>query len=55
VKLKQYKLPGSNQIPAELVQAGSEILLSMNHKLINSIWSKEELPDQWKGSIIVYK
>jgi hypothetical protein len=23
------------------------------HKLINSIWSKEELPDQWKESIIV--
>jgi hypothetical protein len=23
------------------------------HKLINSIWNKEELPDQWKESIIV--
>jgi hypothetical protein len=23
------------------------------HKLINSVWSKEELPDQWKESIIV--
>jgi hypothetical protein len=23
------------------------------HKLINSIWNKEELPDQWKKSIIV--
>jgi hypothetical protein len=22
-------------------------------KLINSIWDKEELPEQWKGSIIV--
>jgi hypothetical protein len=25
-KLKRYKLPCSNQIPAELIQAGSEIL-----------------------------
>jgi hypothetical protein len=28
-------------------------LQSEIHKHINSIWSKEELPDQWKESIIV--
>jgi hypothetical protein len=27
--------------------------VSAIHKLINSVWSKEELPDQWKESIIV--
>jgi hypothetical protein len=27
--------------------------MSAIHKLINSIWSKEELPDQWKESVIV--
>jgi hypothetical protein len=27
--------------------------VSVIHKLINSIWNKEELPDQWKESIIV--
>jgi hypothetical protein len=53
VKLKKYKSPGSDQIPAELIQAGGEILLSAIHKLINSVWNKEELPDQWKESIIV--
>jgi hypothetical protein len=52
-KLKNYKLPGTDQIPAELIQAGSEILLFAIHKLINSVWNKEELPDQWKESIIV--
>jgi hypothetical protein len=51
-KLKKYKSPGSDQIPAEVIQAGSEILLSEIHKLINSVWNKEELPDQWKESII---
>jgi hypothetical protein len=35
VKLKKYKSPGSDQIPAELIQAGEEILLSAIHKLIN--------------------
>jgi hypothetical protein len=52
-KLKKYKSPGSDQILAELIQAGGEILLSAIHKLINSVWNKEELPDQWKESIIV--
>jgi hypothetical protein len=52
-KLKKYKSPGSDEIPAELIQAGGELLLSAAHKLINSVWNKEELPDQWKESIIV--
>jgi hypothetical protein len=29
------------------------MLLSVIHKLMNSAWNKEELPDQWKESIIV--
>jgi hypothetical protein len=52
-KFKKYKSPGSDQIPAELIQAGGEMLLSAIHKLINSIWNKEKLPDQWKESINV--
>jgi hypothetical protein len=52
-KLKKYKSPGSDEIPAELIQAGGEILLSAVHKLINSVWNKEELPYQWRESIIV--
>jgi hypothetical protein len=52
-KLKKYKSPGSDQILADLIQAGGEILLSAIHKLINSVWNKKELPDQWNESIIV--
>jgi hypothetical protein len=51
-KLKKYKLPGSDQIPAEIIQAGGEILLSVIHNLINSISNKEQLLDKWKESII---
>jgi hypothetical protein len=36
-KLKKYKSPGSDEIPAELIQAGGEILLSEIHKLSNSV------------------
>jgi hypothetical protein len=35
-----------------MIQAGGETLLSAIHKLIKSIWNKEELPDLWKESII---
>jgi hypothetical protein len=52
-KLKRYKSPGVDQIPAELIQAVGETLHSEIHKLIKLIWTKEELPHQWKKSIVV--
>jgi hypothetical protein len=52
-KLKKYKSPGSIQNLVELIQAGGEKLVFVIHKLINSIWNKEDLPDQWKESVIV--
>jgi hypothetical protein len=51
--VQQYKSPDNNIIPAELFQAGEETLRSGMHTLVNSILDKEELPDQWKESIIV--
>jgi hypothetical protein len=42
-KLRKYKSPGNDQIPAELIQAGGEVLLSAIHKIINSIWNKKEI------------
>jgi hypothetical protein len=52
-KLKKYKSVYSVRIQAELIQAGGETLLSEIHKLINSVWNKEELLYQWKESFIV--
>jgi hypothetical protein len=52
-ELKNYRSPCSDQILAGLIQAGSERLVSVIHKLINSIWNKKELPAQWKESIII--
>jgi hypothetical protein len=40
--LKRYKSPGIEQIPAELIQAGSKILCSYFHILMKSILEKEE-------------
>ena len=50
-KLKSHKSPGIDQILAELIK-GRTICLEI-HKLITSIWKKEELPEEWKESIIV--
>jgi hypothetical protein len=52
-RLKKLKSLGNDQIPAELIQVGEETLRSEIHKHINSVWNKEELPDQWKDSIII--
>jgi hypothetical protein len=38
-KLERYKLQGSDQILAELIQAGGETLWSEIHRLSNSIWN----------------
>jgi hypothetical protein len=43
-RLNIYKSPGSDQILAELIQAGYNTLRSEFHKLINCIWEKNELP-----------
>jgi sorting nexin-29 len=36
-----------------MIQAGTEVLRSEIHKLMNSIGNEEALPEQWKESIIL--
>jgi len=36
-----------------LIKAGGRTIHDEIHKLIISIWNKEELPDEWKESIVV--
>jgi len=36
-----------------LIKAGGRTIRSEIHKLINSIWNKEELPEEWNESVIV--
>jgi len=52
-KLKSHKSPGSDQIPTDMIQAGGRTIRYEIHKLIIAIWNKEELPEEWKESIIV--
>ena len=52
-KLKSYKSPGIDQIPVEFIKAGGRTIHCEIHKLIISIWNKEELPEEWKEPIIL--
>ena len=47
-KLKRHKSLGIDQIPADLIKAGSRTLHSEIQKLLNSVWKKEEMPEEWK-------
>ena len=51
-KMKSHKSPGIDQIAAELIQAGGRTIRCAIYKLIISIWNKEEMPEEWKESII---
>ena len=51
-KLKRHK-PGTDHIPAELIKAGERTFRSEVVQLINSIWNKEELPEELKVLITV--
>jgi hypothetical protein len=49
-KLKSYKLPGADQIPAELIKAGGKHYILRSTNLLS--WNKE-LPHQWKEPIVI--
>jgi hypothetical protein len=51
--LKRNKSPGIDQIQAELIKAKGRTIRSKIHELINSIWNKKELPEEWKESATV--
>ena len=50
-KLKRHKSPSICRIPAELIKTGGRKIRSENNQLINSNWNKEELHEEWQGSI----
>jgi hypothetical protein len=47
-RLKSHKSPDAYQILAELIKKGGRNFCIEIHKLINSIWNKEELSEEWK-------
>ena len=51
-KLRNYKAPGTDNIPAELFKNGGNELVKHLHTIIKEIWQKEKMPTEWNVSII---
>jgi len=47
-RLEGHKSPSIFQIPAELIKAESRTIRYEIQNFINSIWNKEEFPEEWK-------
>jgi hypothetical protein len=57
LKLRNFKATGTDNIPGELFKHGGNALCMEMHELIMRIWNVEELPEEWKVSILcpIYK
>jgi hypothetical protein len=45
-KIKRHKSPCIDPIPADLTKAGSRTIRTEIHKLVNSVWNMEGLPEE---------
>lgn len=51
--LNNWKAPGADGIPAELLKYGDEVLHKNTHELCLAIWKEERLPEEGNKSIII--
>ena len=51
--LKKGKSAGVNNIPAELVQAGGEDVITTLTTICNKIWQTGEWPTPWTQSLVI--
>jgi hypothetical protein len=52
-QLKNNKAAGADEITAEALKAGGDLLAQRLHSLITLIWQSESIPMTWKHAIIV--
>jgi hypothetical protein len=52
-KLKTNKVPGEDDIIAELIKNANRELKKRLYALICKIWKEEKMPDDWKVGLIV--
>ena len=51
--LKNGKAAGTDNIPAEALKEGGAEIVDHLHKLLSLIWTKEEIPTDWKKGLLV--
>ncbi|KAK6015663.1 hypothetical protein OSTOST_18884 [Ostertagia ostertagi] len=53
MSLKNRKAAGVDNVTAEAIKAGGEVLVQRLHRLMCRVWQTEVVPTTWKRSIIV--
>ena len=51
--LKNGKAAGPDGIPAELLKYGGQAMVDVMHKLIQQIWDKDEIPEEWGRAAVI--
>ena len=51
--LKNAKAPGVDNIPPEASKEGGPCTVEALHRILNFVWEKEEIPDDWKRGLLV--
>lgn len=52
-KQKNGKSPGENEINAELIKYGGDLVTEQVHQLIEKIWQQETMPESWETSVLI--
>lgn len=50
--MKNNKAPGEDNITAELIKYGGDILHSKMHQLMLRIWQEEQMPEEWRVALL---
>lgn len=50
--LKNNKAPGEDNINSELIKIGGDQLITQIHRLIQRIWTNEQIPKDWNLEIV---
>ena len=52
-QLKSRKAPGIDGIQAEIYKTGGSTIIKWLHRVINTVWKTEEVPDDWRKMVII--
>ena len=52
-QLKNAKAPGVDDIPPEALKEGGPCTVEALHSILNFVWEKEVIPDDWKRGLLV--
>ncbi|CAM4769447.1 unnamed protein product [Rotaria magnacalcarata] len=52
-QMKSRKSPGSDEVTADIIKAGSEPVLNWLHEIFNGVWENEKMVKEWSSATLV--